>query len=105
MELMPIEVAVKLPIIYKTENNPDPVALVKFFTPDSDWTWYVWEYDPAERVCYGLVTNSACGSELGYFSIPEMEKARGLLGLPIERDLYWEPMALSEIMMRIRRLG
>ncbi len=40
----------ELPPLYTHENTPAdqvPVA-VKFFTPDSNWTWYATEYDPAE---------------------------------------------------------
>jgi hypothetical protein len=35
--------------------------------------------------------------ELGYFSLSELEEVRGPLGLPIERDLYWQPKTLIEI--------
>jgi hypothetical protein len=78
-----------LPALYAHENTPAdkvPVA-VKFFTPDSNWTWYATEYDPAEGRFFGLV----CGheSELGYFMLSELEGARGPLGLKIERDLHW----------------
>jgi hypothetical protein len=56
---------------------------------------YITEYDPKERIAFGL----ACGheDELGYFSIDEMEKARGPLGLAVERDLHWKPKPLSQV--------
>ncbi len=78
-----------LPPLYTHENTPAekiPVA-VKFFTPDSNWTWYATEYDPADGRFFGLV----CGheAELGYFCRAELEAARGPLGLKIERDLHW----------------
>ena len=78
-----------LPPLYTHENTPAdqvPVA-VKFFTPDSNWTWYATEYDPAEGRFFGLV----CGheTELGYFSRAELEGVRGPMGLKIERDRHW----------------
>lgn len=36
--------------------------------------------------------------ELGHFSLSELEEAKGALGLPIERDLYYEPKTLGELM-------
>ena len=35
--------------------------------------------------------------ELGYVSLKELEEVRGPMGLPIERDLYWQPKTLEEI--------
>ena len=92
-KLLPDEIAKTLPRLYATEEEADPIARVKFFTPDSSWTWYVTEYDPKERLCFGLVVGHA--RELGYFSLDELESVRGPLGLPIERDLSWEPVPLS----------
>ncbi|MCL6481523.1 MAG: DUF2958 domain-containing protein [Firmicutes bacterium] len=36
-------------------------------------------------------------SELGYFSLDELESIRGPLGLKVERDLYWKPVPLSKV--------
>jgi hypothetical protein len=36
-------------------------------------------------------------TELGYFSLNEMEEVRGLWGLPIERDMYFKPVPLSKV--------
>lgn len=70
------------------------VAHVKFFTPDSSWTWYVLEFD-GEDTFFGLVHGFE--KELGYFSLAELQSVRGPLGLPIERDLYWKPTTLEKI--------
>lgn len=76
-------------------KGDEAVAKVKLFTPDSSWTWWIIEYDPIERLAFGLV--SGFEVELGYFSIEELEGVRGKLGLRIERDLHWEPKAIGEI--------
>ena len=33
----------------------DAVVVAKFFTPDAQWTWYATEYDPEERLFFGLI--------------------------------------------------
>ena len=84
-----------LPAIYsQEEKGGDAVAVVKFFTPDSNWTWYATEFD-GEDSFFGLVDGFE--KELGYFSLQELQKIRGGLGLPVERDLYWTPKPLKEI--------
>lgn len=93
-DLIPEDLAKTVPRLYSTEKVKDPLVHVKLFTPDSSWTWFVTEYDPTERLCFGLVIGLE--TELGYFSIPELEEARGPMGLPIERDLHFQPKPLSQ---------
>lgn len=92
--LLPDELAATIPPLYATEQEADAKALVKFFTPDSSWSFFLVEYDPAERLCFGLVIGHE--RELGYFSLAELEEARGPMGLPIERDLHFSPTPVSK---------
>ena len=86
----------KLPGLYEMEERGlDAQAQVKFFTPDSNWTWYATEFD-GEDLFFGLVVGFEI--ELGYFSLSELESVKGALGLPIERDLHFEPRTLKELM-------
>ena len=93
-ELMPTDIAERIPPLYATEHEADPMVHLKWFTPDSSWTWFVTEYDPQDRLCFGLVHGHE--RELGYFSLDEIESVLGPLGLRIERDLYWERRPLSQ---------
>jgi hypothetical protein len=68
---------------------------VKWFTPDANWTWFVAEYDPESRIAYGYVIGLE--SEWGSFSLDEILTIRGSLGLPIERDLHFDPCLSSKI--------
>ena len=102
----------RLPHLYSQETlGLHAVAQVKFFTPDASWTWYASEGSPVDAdgyfdtdkpkvdfVFFGLV--SGFDVELGYFSLSELESVRGPLGLPIERDLYFVPRTLGELMQR-----
>jgi len=88
----------KLPPLYSGEElGLMAIALVKFFTPDSNWSWYASEFD-GEDLFFGLV--SGFEVELGYFSLSELQSVKGSLGLPIERDLYYEPKTLKELMKK-----
>jgi hypothetical protein len=95
MKLLTQEVRKKLPPLYSQEKlGGNAIVYVKFFTPDSNWTWWATEFD-GEDTFFGLVEGHC--KELGYFSLSELETVRGSLGLPIERDLYWRPKTLEEI--------
>ena len=59
-------------------------AVVKFFNPTGIGTWFLSEYDPENKVFFGLCCLHE--KELGYVSIDELKEFRGQLGLGIERD-------------------
>ena len=84
----------RLPKLYSQENVEDPIAQAKFFTPDSQWSWYPVEFD-GDDTFFGLVIGFE--RELGYFTLSELESCRGPMGLPIERDLHFTPMPISKI--------
>jgi hypothetical protein len=73
---------------------------LKFFTPDAHWTWYVTEGGPhgEDFLFFGYVVGD--DEEWGYFILSELESVRGLLNLPVERDLYFTPAAFSVAMKR-----
>ena len=95
--LIPKEILDTLPDFYASEDTTDPLCQVKLFTPDANWTWYIIELSNEDgSTCYGYVKGFE--NELGYFSLEEIENVRGALKLPVERDLFFEPTKLSEIM-------
>lgn len=96
MQLLTQEIRRKLPKLYATEKVPlnEKILVVKFFTPDSSWTWYATEFD-GEDLFFGLVDGFE--REWGYFSLRELESVRGPLNLGVERDLYFEPTKFKEL--------
>jgi hypothetical protein len=100
MELLPLELQAQLPALYSTEKMEGTAKLVwiSYFHPMSSWHWYVLEYDPEEQMFFGLVDGME--SELGYFSLAELKSVQ-VHGLPIERDMWWEPTPLSKVKERI----
>ena len=69
-------------------------AVVKFFMADSSWSWYASEFD-GEDLFFGLVDGFE--KELGYFRLCELQQVRGKLGLPVERDRFFQPRTLREL--------
>ena len=95
MKLLTKEIRKRLPKLRETEGQDYPIVQVKFFTPDSSWTWFAIEFD-GKDLFYGLVDGHC--QEYGYFSLAELESVRGPLGLPIERDIYFKPTPVSKFL-------
>src|SRR5213595_2883018 len=102
MELLSAELRRMLPKLYAQEKTDDPIVHIKFFTPDSNWTWYVTEGSPEDDdfIFFGYVIGQA--EEWGNFSLNDLTSARGPNGLPIERDLHFKPGPFSEVIARHR---
>ena len=102
MKLLTQEIRKKLPPLGSQANNLDPTIIVKLFCPWNHWTWFAYEFD-GEDTFFGFVVGPY--PELGYFLLSELESGRGPLGLPIERDLYFQPTPLGEIMKQHEEVG
>ena len=106
-KLMTKELGEKIPGLYANDGADDPDAVlahVKLFTPFSNWTWYITEWDAETGECFGLVEGFE--TELGYFDLTEMAEATVLGGVPaVERDLYWKPTTLGEIRRESSRMA
>jgi len=104
MKLLTKEIRKKLPPLYAQESKGgQAIVYLKLFSPDSGWSWYLTEGSPIKDDSgqevdfhfFGLV--DGLEKELGYVALSELETVRGPLGLPIERDLHWQPKTLEEI--------
>lgn len=94
-QLMPSAIRSKIPRIGAQESVPDPIVYVKFFSPYSNATWYITEFDGRDEM-FGLADLGF--PELGYISLSELENLNRN-GLPlVERDLRFRPQPLSKFM-------
>lgn len=88
MQLLTQAILKALPKRYATEGIPlkDKKVICKFFTPDANWSWFVFEGEKEDDdfVFFGMVHGFE--REVGYFTLDELKSIRGPLGLPIERD-------------------
>ena len=84
----------KIPKLYETEEQKDPIAHIKLFI--DGWTWYIIEIDKSDyNTCYGLVDGFE--QELGYFSLSELESISDSYGLKAELDSSFKATRLSKI--------
>ena len=79
--------------------------VVKLFTPDANATWLLAWLDPTDTdIAWGLA-DLGC-PEIGSMRLSEIAAVRGALGLPVERDLYFEAeKSLSEYAAEARERG
>jgi len=100
MELLTKEIEKTLPPLYSQDEVEDPVCNLKFFTPDAGWTWHLVEgpeQEDGHRLFFSKVISPMCpDGELGYVLLSQLKQVRGGLGLPVERDLWWEAKPLSQ---------
>lgn len=74
-----------------TAAEIDFEPVVKLFTPDGAATWLLTEVDPEDTdIAWGLCDLGFGCPEFGTVRISELAAVRGVTGLAIERDLYWQ---------------
>lgn len=90
----------KYPLYSQDGKGEDVTVVCKFFSPVNGWTWYVLE---AERKCdgdyelFGIVINGHGEREYGYFMLSELQSIKLPFGLSIERDLYFSPGKVKDV--------
>jgi hypothetical protein len=97
MKLLTDELRAQLPALYAQEKEKDKMVYIKFFSPFSNWTWFVTEGSQEENdfIFFGLVIGFE--KEWGYFSLQELQSTK-VRGVPVvERDLHFTPKRQSEI--------
>ena len=87
----------QVPALYATDDEllGDRTAYARYFHPMSSYTSYLLEYDPKQKLGFGLTT-MGYEWELGYMSVEEMQSVK-VMGLGIERDIHFRPKPLSQI--------
>ena len=94
MKLMTKTVQKALPALYSQDGKgDDAIVHAKFFTPWSNWTWFVMETDG--DLCFGIVEGHE--TEYGYFTVSELAAVKGPMGLTIERDIHWKAETVGSL--------
>ncbi|MGI6448850.1 MAG: DUF2958 domain-containing protein [Desulfitobacteriia bacterium] len=107
IKLITKELEKKLPNIGKSTPKGDPICLIKLFNPCGAGTWWIAEKEKDGDLLYGIA--EIFEREIGYFSLSEIEALqcpgailingyKKRFSLPVERDLYFDPTPMSEIM-------
>jgi hypothetical protein len=85
----------KVPSLYATENIPlkERDVYFHFFCGNSDW--WILEYDPKDRLFFGIA--HIFEYELGYISFDEMKDVKAFGVIEVERDLNFETKNIKDI--------
>jgi hypothetical protein len=100
-DLLPDSLKATLPPLYAQEKVEDKIVHIKFFHPQTVWTWFVTEGQQEEEqfMFFGYVIGHE--KEWGYFSLESLEEiggvSNGRLILPVERELYFKPTPFSQV--------
>ena len=101
MKLLTEELKSRFAKVGRQEDKEDPIIICKFFNPTGIGTWFATEYDPEEKMFFGYVSLFGdYNDEWGSFSLAELEEFRGLGGLGIERDLYFDECQASIVIKK-----
>ena len=95
MELLTDELKKQAEDQYPKGSDFDQHIVAKFFTPWTNWTWYLMNKKPGEDYCWGIVEGHAI--EAGSFTLSELEEIAGPYGLEIQRDLSFVPLKANDL--------
>jgi hypothetical protein len=92
----PQSIAKKVPALYTTDaQGVDAIVHLHYFGGSADW--YITEANFETGLVFGWAELAPGCGEWGYSNLPEMEAVNTGL-IVIERDLYWEPKPMREVL-------
>src|SRR6266568_5760700 len=94
MELMTPALWHLLPPLDSQREASFPLVYCHYFLPDTQWDWYVLEFD-GNDVFYGWVSHMS--QEFATFYLSELRILRGLRGRPVTRDKHFTPLPLWHV--------
>lgn len=98
----------KLPGMNEGPEGDERMCYVKLFTPFSDFTWYVLEFDPEHQLAYCLTYRTSFADqcpegEYGDVYLPELAES-DRAGVPmVERDCFWTPQTVGDIRAQLAK--
>ena len=102
MKLLTKDISDKLQEQFPKGADFDQLIVAKFFDPCGSWSWYCMNQDPEDPdYLWGIVRGFEV--EMGSFSLSELSEYRGKLGLKIERDIGFRPMAAKELWEKLNK--
>jgi len=102
MKLMNKDIIKQAQNQYPLGSDMDQLIVAKFFDPTGSWSWYLMNQDPEDPdYLWGIVNGFEV--EMGSLSLSELSEYRGKLGLGIERDIGFRPMAAKELWEKLNK--
>jgi len=90
--MIQIENLQNLPKLYDTEDTPEDekILQIKFYDINSNWQWYLVEYNPNEKIAFGYVIGHE--KEWGYFSLQELDEIPTII-----QDDAFQPIMFKDL--------
>ncbi len=102
MGLLTKEITEQLQKQYPMGSDMGQMVVCKLFDPCSSWSWFCLNSDPDDPdYIWGIVKGFE--TEIGSFSLSELQAYKGPLSIGIERDLYFEPMKAKDLWEKLMR--
>jgi hypothetical protein len=97
MESLPNDLRQKIPRLYCTRHEADPIVWVKFVSPSLNWRWYIIECEAVDRatIFYGWMVSAL--DPLGRFIRYDLTSMQAYFGITIEREEQFVPCHLSRV--------
>jgi hypothetical protein len=87
LPLIDIQLQNQLPPLYAQDGAKRKTLYARFYL--YDWEWFVMEYSPLQKLCYGLVDGDE--KEYGYFRLDELE------AIGVQRDMEFYPITIKGV--------
>jgi Protein of unknown function (DUF2958) len=96
MSLLTAELRTRLPPIHGQEAEDDPVVYCRYFLPGTNLAWYPIEgqTDGDDFQFFGFVVGR---DDFRFFRLSMLEKVRGPMEQPVERDLTFTEGRLTDV--------
>ena len=69
--------------------------VMKLFNPQGSGTWYIYEHVEDDIYMAFVNLGDPICAECGTVSMSELMEYRGWLGLPLERDMHFDPLSIT----------
>lgn len=96
-KLLPQELVERIPELYETDGTPleDKVIHAHYFIGAADW--HIAELDRETGEMFGRCNLGLGYPEWGYVRIQDLAELKGQFGLPVERELDFEPKTARDL--------
>lgn len=90
-----------------SEKHTNEITIIAKFFGGGACTWYLYEYDPVDKIFRAYVNlGDPAMAEIGNVSLAELEEVRfPPFNLPIERDMYFNPVKLDYVIKTVEAGG
>ncbi|HEX3822684.1 MAG TPA: DUF2958 domain-containing protein [Candidatus Sulfotelmatobacter sp.] len=97
MDLLPVELKIRLPPLLSQEADYEPIVYARYFLAGTCRSWYVieGEVEDGDFGFFGFVSGTS--DEFGRFLLSELQSARGPNGETVQRDLNFVEGKLTDV--------